>query len=145
MSRVHANLEEKDFTMPSSVEKKSVCSITGYLARPSCPTVTEYFAKGSVPDETCPGHGNYYEESDSSDEESTDNSENNSGSTGNTDNSGNTGGNSGGNTGGNTGGNSGGNSGGNTGETGGGETPTPEQPSARLLLPILRGIYKFKS
>ena len=155
MSRVHANLEEKDFTMPSSVEKKSVCSITGCLARPSCPTVTEYFAKGSVPDEICPGHGDDYEESDSTDEESTDSSENSSGSTGNTDNSGNTGGNTGGNSGGNSGGNTGGNSGGNTGgnsggntgggETGGGETPTPEQPSARLLLPNLRGIYKFKS
>ena len=59
----------------------------------------------------------------------------------------NAGGNTGGNTGGNSGGSTGGNTGGNTGggENGGGETPTPEQPSARLLLPNLRGIYKFKS
>lgn len=60
MSRVHANLEYKDFTMPSSVERKTVCSLTGMLARAgSCPAVTEYFASGSVPDEVCTGHGDY--------------------------------------------------------------------------------------
>ncbi len=60
MSRIHANLEYRDFTMPASIEQKTVCSLTGYLARPgACPAVTEYFASGSVPDEVCPGHGDY--------------------------------------------------------------------------------------
>ena len=59
MSRVHANLETKDFTMPSSVEQKTVCTITGLLARPgSCPSVTEYFASDNVPTQVCSGHGN---------------------------------------------------------------------------------------
>ena len=47
MSRVHENLETKDFVMPSSVEQKSVCTISGYLANSSCPSVTEYFATDS--------------------------------------------------------------------------------------------------
>lgn len=59
MSRVHANLETKDFTMPSSVEQKTVCTITGLLARPgSCPSVTEYFSSDNVPTQVCSGHGN---------------------------------------------------------------------------------------
>ena len=29
MSRIHENLEEKDFKVPSSVERKSICTITG--------------------------------------------------------------------------------------------------------------------
>ena len=60
MSRIHANLEYKDFSMPASVERKTVCSLTGCLARAgSCPAVTEFFAAGSVPDEVCPGHAGY--------------------------------------------------------------------------------------
>lgn len=60
MSRIHANLEYRDFTMPASVEQKTVCELTGCLARAgACPAVTEYFASGSVPDEVCPGHGDY--------------------------------------------------------------------------------------
>ena len=54
MSRVHENLETKDFVMPSSVEQKSVCTISGYLANSSCPSVTEYFATDSLPDQSCP-------------------------------------------------------------------------------------------
>lgn len=58
MSRVHENLETKDFVMPSSVEQKSVCTISGYLANSSCPSVTEYFATDSLPHQSCPGHKN---------------------------------------------------------------------------------------
>ena len=59
MSRVHENLEPKEFTMPSSVEQKTVCSITGKLAvAGSCPAITEYFATDTAPTESCPGHGN---------------------------------------------------------------------------------------
>ena len=32
MSRIHANLETREFTLPSTVEQKSVCSISGLLA-----------------------------------------------------------------------------------------------------------------
>ncbi|MCI9269755.1 MAG: PBP1A family penicillin-binding protein [Dorea sp.] len=68
MSRVHENLEYRDFNMPTSVERKTVCSLTGCLARAgACPAVTEFFAAGSVPNEVCPGHG-YYNNGTESDE-----------------------------------------------------------------------------
>lgn len=57
MSRIHENLEEKDFKVPSSVERKSLCTITGKLAGSGCPSITEYFAKDTLPTETCSGHG----------------------------------------------------------------------------------------
>ena len=58
MSRVHENLEPKEFAMPSSVEQKTVCSITGKLAvAGNCPAITEYFATDTAPTESCPGHG----------------------------------------------------------------------------------------
>lgn len=57
MSRVHAGLEAKDFTMPASVEQKTVCSISGLLAVDgSCPGITEYFATDTLPTERCSGH-----------------------------------------------------------------------------------------
>ena len=133
MSRVHEDLETKDFVMPSSVEKKSICTITGYLATSSCPSVTEYFATDSELNQSCPGHKhNYnsdYDESDSkgskSDSKSNDTTSDNNGNNTDSNNTGtntggsdNTGGNTGGgNTGSNTGGSntSGGNTGGNTG------------------------------
>lgn len=63
MSRIHANLERKEFTMPPSVEQKTVCSITGMLAVPgSCPGITEYFATDILPTERCTGHGYSYNE-----------------------------------------------------------------------------------
>ena len=37
MSRVHAGLEYKDFTMPASVEQKTICTLSGQLARPRLP------------------------------------------------------------------------------------------------------------
>lgn len=70
MSRIHADLEYRDFNMPTSIERKTVCSISGCLARAgSCPAVTEFFAAGSVPDEVCPGHGGYSDGYDDSGEE----------------------------------------------------------------------------
>lgn len=56
MDRVHEGLAYKDFTMPSNVEKKSICTETGLIASPDCPAYTEYFASGSVPDEVCKVH-----------------------------------------------------------------------------------------
>ena len=56
MSRIHEGLENKDFEMPSSVEKASVCSETGLLPRAGCPTITEYFDISSLPTEYCDQH-----------------------------------------------------------------------------------------
>ena len=112
MSRIHQNLEPKDFKMPSSVEKKTVCSETGKLAvSGSCPAITEYFATDTAPTEVCPGHEpeepeETEEEGDTSDPEAVepvtpgDNTGDNTG--------GNTGGDPGGGTGGGTGGDTGG-------------------------------------
>lgn len=111
MNRIHAGLEYRDFVMPSSIEKKTICTETGLLARAgSCPSITEYFAPDTVPDEVCPGHEPEPEE------ETPENTDpNNPGGSGSSTGGGTTGG---GTTGGGTTG--GGESGG--GESGGGES-----------------------
>ena len=135
MSRIHENLEEKDFKVPSSVERKSICTITGKLAGSGCPSITEYFAKDTLPTETCSGHGySYGSKSNSSTEDDSNstantsgdsNRENGSNSTGGDTTGGTTTGGSTGSTttGGSTGGSTGGTTGGSTGsDTTGGST-----------------------
>ena len=56
MSRIHENLEYKDFEQPPTVERETVCSETGMLPRLGCPTVTEYFDITSMPTERCDKH-----------------------------------------------------------------------------------------
>lgn len=69
MTRIHENLEYQDFTVPSSVEKISVCSETGLLPRAGCTVITEYFDIGSEPTEYCEEHyyDAYYEDEDEDD------------------------------------------------------------------------------
>ena len=132
MSRIHENLEEKDFKVPSSVERKSICTITGKLAGSGCPSITEYFAKDTLPSETCSGHGySYGSKSNSSTEDGSSSNANTSGDSNGEDSSNSTTGNTTGNTttggdttGGNTaGGSTGGDTtGGNTGSSTGGAT-----------------------
>ena len=131
MSRIHENLEEKDFKVPSSVERKSICTITGKLAGSGCPSITEYFAKDTLPSETCSGHGySYGSKSNSSTEDGNSSNANTSGDSNGEDSSNSTTGNTTGNTttggdttGGNTaGGSTGGSTGGNTGSSTGGNT-----------------------
>ena len=117
MSRIHENLEYKEFTMPASVEQKTVCTLTGQLALAgSCPAITEYFAADTAPTTVCSGHA-----SSSSSENSGDTTGDTTGGTGG-DTTGGTGGDTtGGGTGGDTGGGTGGDTGGGTGgDTGGG-------------------------
>ena len=59
MNRIHEGLADQEFTMPSSIEKLSVCAETGLLPRAGCPVITEYFDIGDVPDEYCDNH--FYE------------------------------------------------------------------------------------
>ena len=56
MTNVHLGLPNKAFDMPSSIEKATICLGTGKLAGKACPTITEWFAKGSLPTETCTSH-----------------------------------------------------------------------------------------
>ena len=113
MSRIHENLERKDFKVPTSVEKKSICTITGKLATNGCPSITEYFAKDTLPSETCSGHGyssGRKYKSSTEDNDTTKDASSYSTNTGNSynNNTGTTSDNTGGNTGGSTGGNTGG-------------------------------------
>ena len=41
MTRIHEGLEDRDFDMPASVDKISVCEETGLLPRAGCPVITE--------------------------------------------------------------------------------------------------------
>ena len=82
MERVHEGYEYKDFKMPTSIEKKTICTQTGKLASSdACTAYTEYFAPGTAPTQSCPGHvvqkpAENENPSDSS--EGTDNATNNS-------------------------------------------------------------------
>ena len=65
MSRVHENLEVKDFTMPADITQAVVCSKSGLLPKEGIctndprgsQTYTEYFATGTVPKTECDRHG----------------------------------------------------------------------------------------
>lgn len=104
MNEVLEGYEDRDFVMPSDVEKLRVCSTTGLLASYGCPTTTEYFAKDTAPTEYCSRHSYRYYQNDD-DDDSSSSSDNSS--------SNNSGNNSGGD---NSGGNSGSNSGDNSGD-----------------------------
>lgn len=66
MAEVHTklNLETKSFEMPDSIVKATICTKSGKLAVPGLcdhalggnTTRVEYFAKGTVPTETCTSH-----------------------------------------------------------------------------------------
>ena len=113
MNEVLEGYEDRDFVMPSDVEKLRVCSTTGLLASYGCPTTTEYFAKDTAPTEYCSRHSYRYYQNDDDDDSSS--SSDNSSSNNSGDNSG--GDNSGNNSGSNSGDNSGGdNSGDNSGD-----------------------------
>ena len=74
MNRIHSELglADKDFEMPSTVKKVSVCADTGLLPRAGCPVITEYFDIGDIPTKDCDQHfyTQQYTEYDSSDDES---------------------------------------------------------------------------
>lgn len=98
MTRIHEGLPQKDFEKPASVEKLSICAISGLLPRAGCPVTTEYFDVGTMPTEYCEEH--FYDESSydydtsdqtdssstgTSDAENTDTSDDSTDSTENTD------------------------------------------------------------
>ena len=70
MTRIHEGLPDKDFDMPASVEKISICEETGLLPRAGCPVITEYFDIGDVPTDYCDQH--FYESNDTMEEYTTD-------------------------------------------------------------------------
>ncbi len=58
MDRIHENLPYKDFEMPATVEKATICEETGLLPSSGCSTITEYFDVNTLPTERCDQH--YY-------------------------------------------------------------------------------------
>ena len=70
MTRIHEGLPDKEFDMPASVEKISICEETGLLPRAGCPVITEYFDIGDVPTDYCDQH--FYESDDTGEEDTTD-------------------------------------------------------------------------
>ena len=66
MREIPANKDWKDFSKPDGITSKTVCSVsgqaplTGYY---NCPTITEYFAKGTEPKSSskCSVHYKKYE------------------------------------------------------------------------------------
>ena len=123
MNEVLEGYEDRDFVMPSDVEKLRVCSTTGLLASYGCPTTTEYFAKDTAPTEYCSRHSYRYYQNDDDDDSSSSSDNSSSNNSGNNSGGDNSGGNSGSNSGDNSGGdNSGDNSGGdNSGDNSGGD------------------------
>ena len=80
MTRIHEGLPQKDFEKPASVEKLSICAISGLLPRAGCPVTTEYFDVGTMTTEYCEEHfydeSSYdYDTSDQTDSSSTDTSD----------------------------------------------------------------------
>ena len=70
MTRIHEGLPDKEFDMPASVEKISICEETGLLPRAGCPVITEYFDIGDVLTDYCDQH--FYESDDTGEEDTTD-------------------------------------------------------------------------
>ena len=65
MQRIHDTMEYESisFEMPESVSRKTICKTTGLLASSdACASYTEYFANGTAPSKTCPGHATETEE-----------------------------------------------------------------------------------
>ena len=99
MQRIHDTMkyESINFEMPESVKRKSICKETGLLASSdACTKYSEYFAEGTGPSKTCPGHAT--EPTDGTTDGSTDGSttggaSNNETSNGNSSNNGNSTGN----------------------------------------------------
>ncbi len=86
MERIHESVPRKEFTMPPTVQQKTICQQTGFLATSTCPAITEYFAEGSVPSVSCSGHYVYRPTTDDKKEDDkTDNNESDNNQSGATD------------------------------------------------------------
>lgn len=67
MTRIHEGLEDRDFDMPSSVEKASVCAETGLLPRSGCRLSQSILISPVLPTEYCDQH--FYGSSDYDEED----------------------------------------------------------------------------
>lgn len=70
MTRVHKNLEEKDFEYDEEVVEEFYCPYTGYLSGAGCQRVKGYYVPGYVPTAKCNGQHSSAKTEDTSSEES---------------------------------------------------------------------------
>lgn len=56
MSRVHENLESRDFFEYPDIVKASYCTVTGKRPSSFCTSAVGYYASGDQPSEVCTGH-----------------------------------------------------------------------------------------
>ena len=56
MTRIHENLENKEFEKPNSVQAVKICSDTGLLAGVGCDVTTEYYSLDNMPETRCTQH-----------------------------------------------------------------------------------------
>ena len=57
MKNIHKNLEKAEFERPFIVQKATICPFSGKLSNSNCINeYTEYFVRGTVPQETCNIH-----------------------------------------------------------------------------------------
>lgn len=77
MSRIHENYEYKSFSLPTSIESATVCSVTGKrVSCEFCKGYTEYFAPGTAPSQSCNGHAEEIEAAKKAEEEAAKEQEN---------------------------------------------------------------------
>ncbi len=62
MNRIHQDLPYRDFPMPVTVQRASICEETGLLPVETCNEINEFFETSTIPTQYCPGHYRYYEE-----------------------------------------------------------------------------------
>lgn len=74
MTRVHKDLEEKDFEYDEEVVEEFYCPYTGYLSGAGCQRVKGYYVPGYVPTAKCNGQHSSAKTDDTSSEESSSNS-----------------------------------------------------------------------
>ena len=56
MNRIHANLTDKEFEMPKSVQSVRICADSGLLAGTGCTVTTEYYSLDNMPTTRCTQH-----------------------------------------------------------------------------------------
>ena len=62
MNRIHQDLPYRDFPMPVTVQRASICEETGLLPVETCNEINEFFETSTIPTQYCPGHYRDYEE-----------------------------------------------------------------------------------
>lgn len=77
MTKIHNGLSDKELKEPADIVEERICTVTGKLAKSSCPSKTELFIDGTEPRRTCSGHQIEEDEIDEDTEDEENNDEEN--------------------------------------------------------------------